>query len=215
MADFTAEVFQNEFLPDGGTDVHAIVRVTSTGASTGASAGTASAGLTDPGSAAEVILIDTSGSMGRRGVQAAGDAAKAALSEIVDGTLFSIVSGNGTAQIVYPYSHQGALVPMSSHTRGEAARAIEGLRASGGTAMGTWLSLARQIFETVPHVTKRHAILLTDGVNEGETPASLAAAPMRTHCSSVMASGFSQSTWTLAAAARTAYSQCNELGSAM
>ena len=28
MAQFTAEVFQNEFLPDGGTDVHAIVRVT-------------------------------------------------------------------------------------------------------------------------------------------------------------------------------------------
>ncbi|GAA3707713.1 VWA domain-containing protein [Terrabacter ginsenosidimutans] len=172
MADFTAEVFQNEFLPDGGTDVHAIVRVTSTGAS----AATAAAGLTDPGSAAEVILIDTSGSMGRRGVQAAGEAAKAALAEIVDGTLFSIVSGNGTAQIVYPYSHQGALVPMSAHTRGEANRAIEGLRANGGTAMGTWLTLARQIFETVPHVTKRHAILLTDGVNEGETAASLQAA---------------------------------------
>jgi len=172
MADFTAEVFQNEFLPDGGTDVHAIVRVTSTGASAGAT----SAGTTDPGSAAEVILIDTSGSMGRRGVQAAGEAAKAALAEITDGTLFSIVSGNGTAQIVYPYSHQGALVPMSSHTRGEANRAIDGLRANGGTAMGTWLTLARQIFETVPYVTKRHAILLTDGVNEGETPASLAAA---------------------------------------
>jgi hypothetical protein len=172
MADFTAEVFQNEFLPDGGTDVHAIVRVTSTGASAGAG----SAGTTDPGSAAEVILIDTSGSMGRRGVQAAGEAAKAALAEITDGTLFSIVSGNGTAQIVYPYSHQGALVPMSAHTRGEANRAIDGLRANGGTAMGTWLTLARQIFETVPYVTKRHAILLTDGVNEGETPASLAAA---------------------------------------
>jgi hypothetical protein len=62
---------------------------------------------------------------------------------------------------------------MAAHTRGEANRAIEGLRANGGTAMGTWLTLARQIFETVPHVTKRHAILLTDGVNEGETPASL------------------------------------------
>src|SRR6478736_909454 len=171
MADFTAEVFQNEFLPDGGTDVHAIVRITSSGASAGGSAG-----LADPGSAAEVILIDTSGSMGRRGVSAAGEAAKAALAEIVDGTLFSIVSGNGTAQIVYPYSHQGALVPMSAHTRGEANRAIEGLRANGGTAMGTWLTLARQIFETVPYVTKRHAILLTDGVNEGETPASLQAA---------------------------------------
>ena len=170
MADFTTEVFQNEFLPDGGTDLHAIVRVTSTGASA-----TGSAPI-DPGSAAEVILIDTSGSMGRRGVQAAGAAAKAALAEITDGTLFSIVSGNGTAQIIYPYSHQGALVPMSSHTRGEANRAIDGLRAQGGTAMGTWLTLARQIFATVPHVTKRHAILLTDGVNEGETPQSLAAA---------------------------------------
>ncbi|MCU1537899.1 MAG: von Willebrand factor type [Humibacillus sp.] len=171
MADFTAEVFQNEFLPDGGTDLHAIVRVTSTGASSSGPSATV-----DPGSTAEVILIDTSGSMGRRGVAAAGEAAKAALAEITDGTLFSIVSGNGTAQIIYPYSHQGALVPMSSHTRGEATRAIEGLRAQGGTAMGTWLSLARQIFETVPHVTRRHAILLTDGVNEGETPASLAAA---------------------------------------
>lgn len=171
MADFTAEVFQNAFLPDGGTDVHAIVRVTSTGASGAATAGSAS-----PGSAAEVILIDTSGSMGRRGVAAAGYAAKAALAEIVDGTLFAVVSGNGTAQIIYPYIHQGALVPMSAQTRAEAGRAIDGLRAQGGTAMGTWLTLARQIFETVPHVTKRHAILLTDGVNEGETPQSLRAA---------------------------------------
>ncbi|EWT03645.1 von Willebrand factor A [Intrasporangium oryzae NRRL B-24470] len=174
MADFTAEVFQNEFLPDGGTDVHAIVRVTSSGASAGAAATAAGAG--GPESSAEVILIDTSGSMGRRGVAAAGVAAKAALNEIVDGTLFAVVAGNGTAQIVYPYSHQGALVPMSSHTRGEAIRAVEQLRANGGTAMGTWLTLARRIFETVPHVTKRHAILLTDGVNEGETPASLQAA---------------------------------------
>ncbi len=172
MADFTAEVFQNEFLPDGGTDVHAIVRVTSTGASTAGSATTPTAA----GSSAEVILIDTSGSMGRRGVAAASEAAKAALNEIVDGTLFAVVSGNGTAQIVYPYSHQGALVAMSSNTRGEAVRAVEGLRANGGTAMGTWLTLARKIFETVPHVTKRHAILLTDGVNEGETPQSLQSA---------------------------------------
>ena len=65
---------------------------------------------------------------------------------------------------------------MSSNTRGEAVRAVEGLRANGGTAMGTWLTLARKIFETVPHVTKRHAILLTDGVNEGETPQSLQSA---------------------------------------
>jgi von Willebrand factor type A C-terminal domain len=86
------------------------------------------------------------------------------------------VSGNGTAQIVYPTSRRSALAVMTPQTRGEAIRAVELLRASGGTAMGTWLTLARKIFETVPHVTKRHAILLTDGVNEGETPASLQSA---------------------------------------
>lgn len=169
MADFTAEVFQNEFLPPGGTDVHGIVRITSTGAS----AASAMAAPQGDGSAAEVILIDTSGSMGRRGVQAAGAAATAALKEITDGTLFAVVSGNGTAQIVYPTSRQSALAIMSPQTRGEAIRAVELLRASGGTAMGTWLTLARRIFETVPHVSKRHAILLTDGVNEGETPMAL------------------------------------------
>ncbi|HET8595738.1 MAG TPA: VWA domain-containing protein [Intrasporangium sp.] len=172
MADFTAEVFQNEFLPAGGTDVHGIVRITSTGAT----AGSAMAAPQGDGSAAEVILIDTSGSMGRRGVQAAGVAATAALKEITDGTLFAVVSGNGTAQIVYPTSRQSALAVMSPQARGEAIRAVEMLRASGGTAMGTWLTLARRIFETVPHATKRHAILLTDGVNEGETAASLQAA---------------------------------------
>lgn len=176
MADFTAEVFQNEFLPAGGTDVHAIVRITSTGAGAGAAARAGAAAVQGDGSAAEVIIIDTSGSMGRRGVQAAGVAATAALKEITDGTLFAVVSGNGTAQIVYPTSRQSALAVMSPQTRGEAIRAVEMLRASGGTAMGTWLTLARKIFETVPHVTKRHAILLTDGVNEGETPASLQAA---------------------------------------
>ena len=34
MAEFTATVFQNEFLPDGGTDVHAIVTVDCSGAGT-------------------------------------------------------------------------------------------------------------------------------------------------------------------------------------
>ena len=32
MAEFAAAVYQNEFLPAGGTDVHAIVTVTCSGA---------------------------------------------------------------------------------------------------------------------------------------------------------------------------------------
>ena len=32
MAEFSTAVYQNEFLPDGGTDVHAIVTIECTGA---------------------------------------------------------------------------------------------------------------------------------------------------------------------------------------
>ncbi|HZX57055.1 MAG TPA: hypothetical protein VFE86_20385, partial [Ilumatobacteraceae bacterium] len=55
MAEFTAEVFQNEFLAEGATDVHAVVSVACTGAGT--------AGQSGHGEAAEIIIVDTSGSM--------------------------------------------------------------------------------------------------------------------------------------------------------
>jgi hypothetical protein len=57
MAEFTAEVYQNEFLPEGGTDVNAIVTITCQGAG--------AAGQTGSGDAGEIIIVDTSGSMGR------------------------------------------------------------------------------------------------------------------------------------------------------
>ncbi len=43
MAEFTAQVHQNEHLPDGGTDVHAIVSMTCTGAGSVGLGGTAPA----------------------------------------------------------------------------------------------------------------------------------------------------------------------------
>ena len=46
--------------------------------------------------------------------------------------------------------------------------------AQGGTAIGQWLALARQIFAGYP-AQLRHAILLTDGKNQHETPERLAA----------------------------------------
>ena len=48
------------------------------------------------------------------------------------------------------------------------------LRANGGTAIGQWLALARQIFAGYP-AQLRHAILPTDGKNQHETPERLAA----------------------------------------
>jgi hypothetical protein len=166
VAQFTAEVFQNEFLPDGGTDVHAIVRVTCRGAG--------QAGQTSAADAAEIILIDTSGSMGENGIAQGRNAATAALNEIIDGTWFAVIAGNHVGTLVFPYpGGPQQMVRMDPSTRQAAIASIQSFRADGGTAMGTWLTKAREVFSTVPQATQRHAILLTDGANEHETPDQL------------------------------------------
>jgi hypothetical protein len=57
---------------------------------------------------------------------------------------------------------------------------VQQFRADGGTAMGQWLTLAARLFDSVSGpaggLTKRHAILLTDGENHNETPDQLSAA---------------------------------------
>lgn len=161
MADFAAEVYQNELLAEGSTDVHAIVSVRC------ANSGTAGAG--SGSGAAEILILDTSGSMTGRNIDAARHAAQVAVDQIVDGTLFAIVAGSHVAERVFPYPNaRVALVPADAAARAEAKRAIAALRPSGGTAMSTWLMLADQLFATAPQVGQRHAILLTDGKNESE-----------------------------------------------
>lgn len=158
MADFTASVAQNEFLPDGGTDVNAIVTITCTGA--GSVAGGSA------GSAGEVIIVDTSGSMGPQTMAAAKQAASTAVAEIVDGVWFAVIAGSDRAMLAYPQVSSGpGLVQMSAETRAEAQAAISQFHGSGGTAISTWLDLAGQLFSSVPGITQRHAILLTDGEN--------------------------------------------------
>lgn len=163
MAEFTVEVFQNEYLSEGATDVHAVVSVECAGAGTVASSG---------GEAAEVIIIDTSGSMDMPAskIAAARRAGKAAIAEIVDGAWFAVVSGHTVAQMVYP-KHPG-LAKMTDVTRGEATQAVERLRSGGATGIGGWIVAATALFAQVPQAQK-HAILLTDGKIEGEPPGTL------------------------------------------
>jgi len=54
MSTFTVDAYQNEYLPLGGSEVNAVVTVTSDGAG-------GPAGQPD---AAEIVIADTSGSMG-------------------------------------------------------------------------------------------------------------------------------------------------------
>ena len=166
MAEFTSAVYQNEYLPDGGTDVNAIVTVTCTAAG--------AAGQTGSGAAGEIIIVDTSGSMGQANMNAAKQAAMAALDHILDGTYFAVVAGNHKAYLAYPMVQAGAgMVRMDSRTRAEARRAISFFRADGGTAMGTWLTLAKALFGSVGTLANKHVILLTDGENHNETQSQL------------------------------------------
>ncbi|MFI5826352.1 VWA domain-containing protein [Streptomyces sp. NPDC051578] len=166
---FSVEVYQNEFLPEGGRDVHAIVTVTSTGGATVAR----SAALA-PGGAAVVIMLDCSGSMDHPPAKMRGarEATAAAIDTLRDGTSFAVVAGTHVAREVYP--GQGRLATADSATRAQAKEALRGLGAGGGTAIGTWLRLADGLLHGSTAAI-RHGILLTDGRNEHEEPAVLRA----------------------------------------
>jgi hypothetical protein len=162
MSSFTIDVYQNEYLPSDGAEVNAIVTV-------GSAAGDGPVHQPD---AAEIVIVDTSGSMNvpRMKIKAAREATAVAIDCIRDGVAFGVISGAFDAHQVYPA--QRGLIPASEPTRGEAKRIVAKLQARGGTAMGTWLTLARQLFESVPGRIC-HAILLTDGENNNETEKQL------------------------------------------
>jgi hypothetical protein len=164
---FTVDVDHNPYLPVGGRDISAVVTVTADSGGDALPAG----GGAGPGSA-EIIAIDCSGSMDspRTKMIEARAATSAAIDVLGDGVWFAVIQGTSLARQVYPGN--GTMAVASDQTRAEAKRAVAALRASGGTAIGQWLRLARQLFETSP-ATLRHMILLTDGKNQHETPEQL------------------------------------------
>jgi hypothetical protein len=161
MAEWKTEVFENEYLAADATDVHAIVSITCSRAGTAGQSG----------AAAEVIIVDTSGSMSspRSKITSAREAAAAAIDEIVDGTYFAVISGDGGANLAFPMTR------ADESSRAQAKEAVQRFDASGGTAIGSWLHAASTLFSQV-EASQRHAILLTDGKNESEHASVLAGA---------------------------------------
>ncbi|PKV85790.1 VWA domain-containing protein [Streptomyces sp. TLI_146] len=178
---FSVEVYQNEYLPEGGREVNAIVTVTSTGGGTVGGAALTGAALTPsavPGQtpgAAVVIMVDCSGSMDYppTKMRNARDATAAAIDTLRDGVAFAVVAGTHQAKEVYP--GDGRLATADAQSRAQAKEALRKLSAGGGTAIGTWLRLADRLLNSAD-TPIRHGILLTDGRNEHESPADLAAA---------------------------------------
>jgi hypothetical protein len=167
-APFTAETYQNEYLAAGADAVDAVVTVAATG---DPQAAAPAAGLVR----AEVIIFDTSGSMGSaRKMEAAKEAAAVAVDSLDDGVAFAVVAGDHTAKLIWPQDGRWMAI-ADADDRAGAKAAIAATQAAGGTAIGTWLDMARQVFAATT-APARHAILLTDGRNEHQQPHELAAA---------------------------------------
>lgn len=178
--EFFVEVYQNEYLPEGGREVNAIVTVTSTG---GGTTGGMPMPATDPSrtqfggdgpDAGIVIMVDCSGSMDYppTKMRNARDATAAAIETVRDGVAFAVVAGTHVARQIYP--GEGRLAVADATTRGEAKEALRKLSAGGGTAIGTWLRMADKLLGS-SDASIRHGILLTDGRNEHEAPEDLRA----------------------------------------
>jgi von Willebrand factor type A C-terminal domain/von Willebrand factor type A domain len=165
---FRVDVYQNEYLPEGGREVNAIVTVTSTGGGT-------TGGIPRRDGAAVVIMVDCSGSMDypARKMRSAREATAAAIDTLRDGVSFAVVAGTHVARKIYPEA--GRLAVADGQTKAAAKEALRRLSASGGTAIGTWLTLADELLAD-SGATIKHGILLTDGRNEHETPEALRAA---------------------------------------
>lgn len=159
----SVDVDHNPYLAEGSGTVDAIVSI---------AAGAELAAATPPPERVEAIVIDTSTSMLSPATKFDGAkrATLAAINELVDGTQFTVIAGSDRVASVYPA--QGGLARADAGTRAEAARAVDALRPNGGTAIGKWLAHVRGIVGQRPGALT-HAILLTDGKDEHETPEQL------------------------------------------
>src|SRR2546423_9189679 len=140
---FTIDVDQNQYLPEGGRDVSAVVTVMS-GADVAIAAPGGGAG------SAEIIIIDCSGSMDYppTKMSQAKVATAAAIDVVRDGVGFAVVAGTSTAWPVFP--PDGSMAVASPSSRAAAKQAVGGPRANRGTPLRPWRAPGPRGFRGVP-----------------------------------------------------------------
>jgi len=153
MATYRAEVFQNQFMADGASEVHAIMTVAVDGAGASGPAAPAS------GTKMFGILCDVSGSMSGEKIHAAKEALSKLVQMLPEDIHFFLVAGSAVGQLIFP----AQLATAESKSR--AMTAIRGMTAEGGTVISTWLEQALIQFRKLEGGVKQ-ALLLTDGQND-------------------------------------------------
>ena len=146
---FRAETFQNEFLPAGSREVHAIMTVTAEEDTAPELRGERVFGL----------LCDVSGSMEGSKMHAAKDALARLVQMLPSDCSFFLVAGADSAQLACP------VMRADTNAKQQALQAIHQMRAFGGTRMSNWLHVAWDQFRGRPDGIKQ-ALLLTDGQND-------------------------------------------------
>ncbi|WP_373539704.1 VWA domain-containing protein [Chamaesiphon sp.] len=149
---FNAEVFQNPYLPQGASEVNAIMTI-----------GTSGEGVTvaQPHHSLRLfgIICDISGSMGGAKIIAAKDAIVKIIELLPPDTLFFVVTGSSRAKLLVP------LVNAIPENKLRAISQVKEISANGGTLMSTWLHTAVGEFNKMPQAICQ-ALLLTDGQND-------------------------------------------------
>ena len=150
---FTAEVFQNPYLPQGAREVNAIMTIATSGGD-GVAAPTSSTNQRLFG-----IICDTSGSMGGAKMIAAKEAIVQIINLLPTDAAFFIVTGSSRAKLLVP------LVNAAPENKLRAISQVKEVSANGGTLMSTWLNTALGEFKKMPQAICQ-ALLLTDGQND-------------------------------------------------
>jgi von Willebrand factor type A C-terminal domain/von Willebrand factor type A domain len=150
---FNLEAYYTPTLPEGGDHLTVILSV--------------EAALSDfvaaPQERLLIFVIDKSGSMQGVSIDAVRQAVVRGIELCDPEMIFAVVVFDEMASIL--------VRPQKADAQGkqEAARYLQMLYASGGTAFSSGLDLARSVSQQYPNAIRR-ALFLTDGVNETERP---------------------------------------------
>jgi hypothetical protein len=149
---FTAEVFQNPYLPQGAREVNAIMTITTSGEEGVAIATPSHQRLFG-------IICDTSGSMGGAKIIAVKEAIVKIIDLLPTDAAFFVITGSSRAKLLVP------LVNAIPENKVRAIAQVKEISANGGTVMSSWLQPALGEFNKMPQAICQ-ALLLTDGQND-------------------------------------------------
>ena len=137
---FTAQVYQNAYLPEGSREVNAIMTIT-TDSESGGQTVAPSALVASGAPRVFGIICDTSGSMEGVKIQSAKQAIAKVIELLPPDAHFFIVTGSSQATLL------SGLTLATDSAKNTALAALRTVTANRSTAISTWLNLALQQFK--------------------------------------------------------------------